>query len=1027
MRKDVLIELIQLIPLALIFYTDAALAGSCSAAKLCCQGRDSGCVIQKESPNAIIESPRDKPCYCDHACLKLADCCDDFKETCGVVDCTVSEWSEWSACNTGCGSGTQKRSRTVRISEKNGGKHCPRLDQIRSCRSFQSCHSGILRPRLHDRSVTVLSFLPGDDNDTDVGNGNEIPRASQSCVAFTVVRASRACKRISSTLAEGTRICVERHEDEEDDSEEGKGDRREGARGKLLVGIGRWKLSTSVDGGSAARTAMNSSCHGKWIGDSRLLIDCDDPSCGEAAKHLRISRRARRSVTDRDDLQDVEDDEDDREEEEEGKKDDLRRSDTPINMASSGGKTEILYLFDRPAEPVYVPKGEKHVAFDIPADYLPDQYRPAAVEIFGRFGETTETKIPVKQITLPDLSIPMQLGRREPFSLFIPAHRKIAARLIDIFMGMRTYEDFLSVAVYCRDRMNPNMFIYALSVAILHRPDTKDLPIPPLHEVFPDKYIDGGVFSRAREEANIAPAGQRIPIEIPRDYTASDLDEEHRVAYWREDIGVNLHHWHWHLVYPFEADVRIVNKDRRGELFYYMHQQIQSRYNIERLCNRLGRVQRLINWREPIPEGYFPKLDSLTASRSWPARPSGAILRDISRQADQLDFDIQDLERWRDRIFEAIHTGSIVNLNGERVPLTEKDGIDVLGNIMEASILSPNPNLYGDLHNLGHVVLSYVHDPDNRYLESFSIMGEPATAMRDPVFYRWHAFCDDVFQEHKNTLPEYNVQQLDFPGVEIADIRVTTPNQPPNNLYTFWNKSDIDLSRGLDFTPRGPILVRFTHLNHADFTYTIVANNRNNAPRRGTVRIFIAPREDERGLPFTFRQQKNLMIEMDKFTVDLRPGQNTIERRSTESSLTIPFERTFRNVDENRPIGGDTLEQFNFCGCGWPQHLLVPKGSKEGYPMELFIMISDYTVDEVKQDESSGCKDAASFCGLRDRKYPDARSMGYPFDRRPRAGVDTLAQFLTGNMAVTTISINFNDSVVARPRSGSIGNTLTFT
>lgn len=49
-----------------------------------------------------------------------------------------------------------------------------------------------------------------------------------------------------------------------------------------------------------------------------------------------------------------------------------------------------------------------------------------------------------------------------------------------------------------------------------------------------------------------------------------------RLWYFREDMGVNLHHWHWHLVYPFEAsDERIVNKDRRGELFYYMHQQVR--------------------------------------------------------------------------------------------------------------------------------------------------------------------------------------------------------------------------------------------------------------------------------------------------------------------------------------------------------------------------------------------------------------------------------------------------------------------
>lgn len=128
----------------------------------------------------------------------------------------------------------------------------------------------------------------------------------------------------------------------------------------------------------------------------------------------------------------------------------------------------------------------------------------------NRFNGESDKKIDVKQITLPDLTIPLKLGRRDQFSLFIPSHRKIAGRLIEIFLGMRTYEDFLSVAVYCRDRLNPNMFIYCLSVAILHRPDTKDLPIPPLSEVFPDKYMDGAIFSRAKEEANVVPAGSRV-------------------------------------------------------------------------------------------------------------------------------------------------------------------------------------------------------------------------------------------------------------------------------------------------------------------------------------------------------------------------------------------------------------------------------------------------------------------------------------------------------------------------------------
>lgn len=59
------------------------MGGSCKEAKLCCPGRDSSCVVQKAPINAIIEDLSDKPCYCDHACLKLGDCCTDFKEACG--------------------------------------------------------------------------------------------------------------------------------------------------------------------------------------------------------------------------------------------------------------------------------------------------------------------------------------------------------------------------------------------------------------------------------------------------------------------------------------------------------------------------------------------------------------------------------------------------------------------------------------------------------------------------------------------------------------------------------------------------------------------------------------------------------------------------------------------------------------------------------------------------------------------------------------------------------------------------------
>lgn len=49
-----------------------------------------------------------------------------------------------------------------------------------------------------------------------------------------------------------------------------------------------------------------------------------------------------------------------------------------VNM-SGNKKSDILYLFDRPAEPVYVPKGENQVAFQVPDNYL------VSLILFGAF------------------------------------------------------------------------------------------------------------------------------------------------------------------------------------------------------------------------------------------------------------------------------------------------------------------------------------------------------------------------------------------------------------------------------------------------------------------------------------------------------------------------------------------------------------------------------------------------------------------------------------------------------------------
>lgn len=85
-----------------------------------------------------------------------------------------------------------------------------------------------------------------------------------------------------------------------------------------------------------------------------------------------------------------------------------------------------------------------------------------------------------------------------------------------------------------------------------------------------------------------------------------------------------------------------------------------------------------------------------------------------------------------------------------------------MGDIIEASTISINPTLYGNLHNEGHNLIAYAHDPLNKYLEDFAVIGDVTTAMRDPAFYKLHGYLDDIFEMHKEKLPRYNAQHVRF-------------------------------------------------------------------------------------------------------------------------------------------------------------------------------------------------------------------------------------------------------------------------
>ncbi len=87
----------QIVLLLLLPLMGACEKASCRAARTCCDGKDAACMVPAASSNSNniyddydddYSSGRDEreavePCYCDHGCLEVGDCCPDYKDYCG--------------------------------------------------------------------------------------------------------------------------------------------------------------------------------------------------------------------------------------------------------------------------------------------------------------------------------------------------------------------------------------------------------------------------------------------------------------------------------------------------------------------------------------------------------------------------------------------------------------------------------------------------------------------------------------------------------------------------------------------------------------------------------------------------------------------------------------------------------------------------------------------------------------------------------------------------------------------------------
>ncbi|GAB6029837.1 Polyphenol oxidase 1 [Chamberlinius hualienensis] len=584
-----------------------------------------------------------------------------------------------------------------------------------------------------------------------------------------------------------------------------------------------------------------------------------------------------------------------------------------------------------------------------------------------------------------------RLPKGQVFSLFDMRNWNETFQVIELLREAETFDDFIKKSEYIKNFVNEDLFFYAFSVVVSHRPDTRGITIPRVHVVFPDKFIKDKVIRKIQKMTSSSQYGVKRPVVVGnsmRDYNYFDPQEE--LSYFTEDLGMNSHHYHWHVINTPMWHRKFSNyTDRQGELFYWMHRQMMARYDAERLSNLKPRTRPIQNWHEPILEGYNPHLKIVKSQYHYAFRPARTTLKDLP------ELPRSKLQRWTSALYDTIDLRKIKTENGEKIDLNDEHGIDILGNTIESNTGSVNFKTYGSLHSMGHVLLSRTTDPRYAYDETYGPMYDTATAARDPLFYRWHKYLNRLFIQHKYGLKPYTKTELEFPGIKLGKITVQNPTSSPNLIRTFWTDSYLKISEGFEFTQNSPAYVKLTHLDHETFNYVLDIENSNSQSKEVVVRIFMAPIYDEFEHPLDINAQARMMIEMDKFVTKVNPGQNTITRSSENSTVTM----------DSRSIFDKRYKSVGDCRCGWPDYLLVPKGTFEGMPFKLFITLSDWSKEEAKTPGNCFCNDSISTCGGINAKYRDIRPMGYPYDRKIK--VNRWKDFETSNMGSSIITVKF--------------------
>ncbi|KAG7298914.1 hypothetical protein JYU34_017373 [Plutella xylostella] len=611
-----------------------------------------------------------------------------------------------------------------------------------------------------------------------------------------------------------------------------------------------------------------------------------------------------------------------------------------------------------------------------------------------------------------------KMGMLPRGEVFVHTSRKQMEQAITVVKMLyfaKDFDTFFRTCCWLRDRVNEGMFVYSVTVAVMHRDDCKGIILPAPYEICPNFFVNSDVIHKAYmmkmkkgmidpmllDYYNIKLTDKNVAIIDSRKGVRHTLTDEDRLAYFREDIDLNTYFYYLHMDYPSWMITEKMDKERRGEVMMYSFQQLLARYTLERLSHEMCNIKPLM-LSKTLKTGYWPKI-RLTNGEEMPVRMNHKVL--LTEDKVDIKRRIDDIERM---IRDAILTGKLEMRDGTVLKIKKPEDIETLCRLILGTLHMKDDAKVYHLMTLLKKMITYNKYNVNTYTYIPTALDMVQTCLRDPVFWMLMKRMTDNVVLFKKLLPAYTRDELDFPGVKVENFMT-------DKLVTFFDEMDMDITNALYLDEAEMkkeksdmlMVARQRRLNHHNFKLTIdvVSDKTVDA----VVRVFLGPKYDCMGKLMDINDKRLDMVEIDSFIYKLETGKNTIVRDSMEMHNMIG-DRTWtrkmfdRSLVETLGSGDHTVTEawWHRARTGFPHRMLLPMGRRGGMPMQMFVIVTPVVKDKLMN--------LVDMDTMRDRKVcrftvcMDTLPLGFPFDREIR-----MAHFFTNNMKMTDVMIFHKD------------------